>query len=83
MKISPVSFKSGIIKIGYQRINPDTIKTYEPDIYGFRTNVNFLDGEKKYLKIRFDIFEKAMLDAKNSNEIIDISDKEGKVFGDE
>ena len=83
MKVSPINFKSGIIRLGYQSFNPDTIKSYEPEIYGFRTMVNFTDGDKKYLKVRTDIFEKAMLKAKNSDEIVDITDFEGKVFSDD
>ena len=83
MRISPISFKSGIIKIENLRINPDTIKTYEPEMYGFRVNVQFLNGENKYLKIRTDIFEKAMLKAKNSNKIVDITKYAGKVFLDD
>ena len=76
MNISPISFKSGIIKVEDLRFNPDTIQCYRPHGDGkFSTRIRFINGEAKDIYSDTDVFDKAMTKAKNSDEIVDITDE--------
>ena len=79
MRISSVNFKSGFIYKGGRYINPDVIKEISPftDEDGKKgTFVKYIDGAIEKNMMPVNIFVAAANQAKNSDDIVDVSNNE-------
>ena len=76
MRISPINFKSSLISYRNQTINPDNVEKYSKLKYeNFdKTCVRFSSGRTENIDVPYEIFEQAMIQAKNENDIVDLSD---------
>ena len=74
MRINPISFKSGLLYRNGVYINPDTVKMFYPEKEDKnKTRVIFNDRLTDVFNVKNDTFAAAFINAKNTNDIIDIS----------
>ena len=72
MKICPINFKSGLISYRNQTINPDNVEKFckIKDAEFDKTCVRYSSGKIENIDIPYEIFEQAVLQTKNENDIV-------------
>ena len=74
MRINSVSFKSGLIYKDGVYYNPDTIKLFHGDYNDKnKTRVVFTDRLADTFEVTKEVFANSLIEAKNTNDIIDLS----------